>query len=98
MLARRQVVNVTDAESLEGIPEEKRDAEAQNLADYLGDPAPFTVLILEAKQLDQRTKFAKMLLEQALVVAAELPEEPQERARTATMLAGEIARKQDCVI
>jgi DNA polymerase III subunit delta len=91
MLARRQVVIVSDVEALEDMPEQKRDAEIKDLADYFAGPAPFTVLILEAKELDQRTRFAKMLLEQALVVAAELPEEPHERASTAAMLAGQMA-------
>ena len=92
MLARRQVVIVTEVEALEQMPETKREAEVQDLATYFAGPAPFTVLILEAKELDQRTRFAKMLLEQALVVAAELPEDPQERARMVAMLAGQMAR------
>ena len=98
MLARRQVVIVTDLDALEGTPEEKREAETRNLADYLADPAPFTILILESKELDQRTRFAKMLLEQTLVLAAELPEDPQERVRSAAMMAAQIARKRDSSI
>lgn len=98
MLARRQVVIVTDLDALEGTPEEKREAETRNLADYLADPAPFTILILESKELDHRTRFAKMLLEQTLVLAAELPEDPQERVRTAAMMAAQIARKRDSSI
>jgi DNA polymerase-3 subunit delta len=98
MLALRQVVIVTQVEALEQMPEERREAETQNLADYLTDPAPFTVLILEAGELDQRTKFAKLLLEKVLVVAAELPEDPHERARTAAMLASQMARERNSVI
>lgn len=98
MLARRQVVIVTDLDALEGTPEEKREAETRDLADYLADPAPFTILILESKELDQRTRFAKMLLEQTLVLAAELPEDPRERVRTAAMMAAQIARKRDSSI
>ena len=98
MLARRQAVIVTDVEALEQMPEERRQTEVQNLADYFANPAPFTVLILEARELDQRTRFSKMLLEQALVVAAELPEDPQERARTAAMLAIQMARDQNSTI
>ena len=98
MLARRQVVVITDAEEVERMPEEKREAETQDLADYFAHPAPFTVLILEAKELDQRIKFAKMLLEDALVVAAELPEDPRERTRTAATLAGQMARARNSVI
>ena len=98
MLARRQVVIVTGVEELEGPQQEKRESETQNLADYFADPAPFTVLILEAKELDQRTRFAKMLLERTLVVAAELPADPRERARTAATLAGQMARNRDSAI
>jgi DNA polymerase III subunit delta len=94
MLARRQVVIVTQLEAFEQMPEERRQAETQDLTDYLADPAPFTVLILEAGELDQRTKLAKLLLEKALVVAAELPEDPHERARTAAMISGQMAREQ----
>lgn len=98
MLARRQVVIVSEVEALEQMPEERREAETQNLAHYFADPAPFTVLILEASALDQRTRFAKMLLENALVLAAELPDDPQERARTAARLAGQMARDRNAAM
>ena len=98
MLARRQVVIVTEVEELERTSEEKREAETRSLAEYFADPAPFTVLIFEAKELDQRTRFAKMLQEQMLVVVAQLPEDPRERARTAGMLAGQMARHRDSAI
>ena len=64
----------------------------------MGKALAFTVLILEAGELDQRTKFAKLLLEKVLVVAAELPEDPHERARTAAMLASQMARERNSVI
>ena len=98
MLARRQIVIVTQVEALEHMAEKRREAETQDMAGYLSDPAPFTVLILEAGELDQRTKLAKLLLEKALVVAAELPEDPHERARTAAMLAGQMARERNSAI
>jgi DNA polymerase-3 subunit delta len=94
MLARRQVVIVTEVEEVEKLGDKKREAEIENLTEYFTDPAPFTVLILEATVLDQRTRFTKMLLEQALVVAAELPEEPHERARMAATLAVQMAGDQ----
>jgi DNA polymerase-3 subunit delta len=94
MLARRQVVIVTELEAVEKMAEEKREAETVGLSEYFADPAPFTVLVFEARELDQRTKFAKMLLEQMLVLSAELPEDPHERARTAAMLAVQMARDQ----
>jgi DNA polymerase III delta subunit len=95
MLVRRQVVIVSEVEAVEKMPEGKREAEAQNLGEYFANPAPFTVLILEGKELDQRTKLAKMLLGQAFVVAAELPEEPAERLRMAATLAAQMARGQN---
>ena len=95
MLARRQVVIVSDLEAVEKMAEEKREAQAQNLGEYFADPAPFTVLLLEAKELDQRTKFAKLLLEQALVVAVELPEDPYERQRAAATQALQMALHQN---
>jgi|SRR5690348_6986799 len=95
MLAPRQVVIVTGVEAVEKMPEARREPQAQNLGEYFADPAPFTVLILEAKELDQRTKFAKMLLDQALVVAAELPADPHERVRMAATLATQMARDQN---
>jgi DNA polymerase III subunit delta len=99
MLAQRQVVIVSEIEALEEMPDEKRDAETKDLAEYLANPAPFTVLVLEAGHLDQRTKFAKMLVEGALVLAAGLPEDPQERARVsaglATRMAGELNTSMD---
>jgi DNA polymerase III subunit delta len=98
MLARRQLVIVTELESVEQMPERERDAEIQNLTDYFKDPAPFTVLILEANQLDQRMKFARMLSEQALVLAAELPEDPRERSRLAATLASQMARDRNSAI
>jgi DNA polymerase III subunit delta len=98
MLARRQVVIVSDLESVEEMPDRERDAEIQNLGDYFKDPAPFTVLILEANHLDQRMKFARMLSEQALVLAAELPEDPRERSRLAATLASQMARDRNSAI
>jgi DNA polymerase-3 subunit delta len=93
MLAQRQVVIVSEIEALEQMPDEKRDTESKDLAEYLANPAPFTVMVLEAGHLDHRTKFAKMLVESALVLAAELPEDPQERARVSSGMAIQMARE-----
>jgi len=38
------------------------------LGAYLEDPAPFTVLVVEATGLDQRMKLGKLLAEKTLVV------------------------------
>jgi DNA polymerase-3 subunit delta len=78
---------------------EKEDATSKSrkgdvteaLREYLESPAPFTVLVLEASELDRRTKLAKLLLEQVPVVAAELPEDAGERLRIATQMAKRMA-------
>jgi DNA polymerase III subunit delta len=98
MLARRQVVIIRDLEALEHFPDDRRDAAVETLTAYLADPAPFTLLILEAAALDQRMKLAKILFEKVLVVAAELPADPQARADAAAMLAQQMAREHQATL
>jgi DNA polymerase-3 subunit delta len=94
MLAPRQVVFVQDLEALDKLDERSRDAAVDRLAAYLGDPAPFTLLVFEAAQLDQRMRLFKSLSEKLSVVALALPEEPEERLRAAAghaiRMAGEL--------
>jgi len=92
MLARRQAVIITGLEAVEEQADKKRDAQIEDLTAYLDDPAPFTVLVLEAAALDQRMKLSKLLTQKALVVSAELPENPEERLRMAASLAVQMAR------
>lgn len=68
-----------------------RDKAIASLAEYLEDPAPFTTLVFEAAQLDQRMRLAKLLHEKALVVATRLEEGPASEA-TAVALARRMAR------
>jgi DNA polymerase III subunit delta len=68
MLARRQVIVVEDVESVEKLGEKSRERIIEALEKYLSAPAPFTVLVLEASDLDGRQKFRKLLAEKALVV------------------------------
>jgi len=89
MLAPRQVVFVEDLEALETLDERRRDAALDGLLAYLDDPAPFTLLVLEAAQLDQRMRLFKTLREKLPVVALALPEELEERLEAA---AGHAAR------
>jgi len=98
MLAQRQVVIVTGLEAVEEMAEKPREAAIADLGKYLDDPAPFTVLVLEAAHLDQRMKVAKLLVAKAVVVAAEMPEDPQERVRCAAGLAAQMARDQRAVM
>jgi DNA polymerase III subunit delta len=93
MLARRQVVVITSLEAVEEQAEKKRDAQVDDLTAYLDDPAPFTVLVLEATKLDQRMKLGKLLAAKAMVVAAELPENGEARLRMAGSLAVQMARE-----
>jgi DNA polymerase III subunit delta len=68
MLAPRQVIVVEDVESVEKLGEKSRDEIIEALDKYLSSPAPFTVLLLEASELDGRQKFRKLLGEKALIV------------------------------
>ena len=68
MLSPVQVVFLEDAEAIEGLGEKNRDAAVDLLSAYLANPAPFTVLVIEATQLDQRMKWGKLLADKALVV------------------------------
>jgi DNA polymerase III subunit delta len=68
MLAPRQVIVVEDVESVEKLGEKSREEIIEALEKYLNSPAPFTVLVLEASELDGRQKFRKLLGEKALVV------------------------------
>src|SRR5882762_4605280 len=68
MLSPQQVVFLEEAEAIEEFAEKKRDEAVEQLEAYLADPAPFTVLVIEASHLDQRMKLAKLLTEKALLV------------------------------
>lgn len=86
MLAPRQVIVVEDVESVEKLGEKSRDEIIEALEKYLKSPAPFTVLVLEASELDGRQKFRKLLGEKALVVELTIGGE------SATVLAAQMAK------
>ena len=94
MLSPVQVVFLEDAEAIEGLGEKNRDAAVDLLTAYLEDPAPFTVLVVEATQLDQRMKWGKLLAEKALVVECGLGENLNERQAAAIALARAMAKEQ----
>jgi DNA polymerase-3 subunit delta len=96
MLAKRQVIVYSELEAIEPAAESKskKGDPSDVLREYLESPAPFTVLVLEAAKLDQRTKLAKLLMEDVPVVAAELPDDPDERLRIATRLTKQLAARQ----
>ncbi len=91
MLARRQVVVVSEVDAIEHLSDDDWDAAIAALAAYLADPAPFTVLLLEAGVLDQRMKLSKMLFEKVIVVEAELPQDPKARTGMAAIMAEQMA-------
>jgi DNA polymerase III delta subunit len=86
MLSPRQVVIVEDAESIERLGEKSREKILGALANYLESPAPYTVLVFEARDLDGRQRFHKLLAEKALIVQLTIGDE------SAAMLAMEMAR------
>jgi DNA polymerase-3 subunit delta len=94
MLSPVQVVFLEDAEAIESLGEKNRDEAVELLTAYLKDPAPFTVLVVEATQLDQRMKWGKLLMEKALVVKCGLGENLNERQAAAVALARAIAKEQ----
>ena len=94
MLSPVQVIFLEDAEAIESLGEKNRDEAVELLTAYLKDPAPFTVLVIEATQLDQRMKWGKLLAEKALVVECGLGENLNERQAAAVALARAIAKEQ----
>ena len=95
MLAPRQVVFLEEVEAIESLGEKNRDAAVELLEAYFGNPAPFTVLVLEATALDQRMKLAKLLMEKSLVVEVSLGDKPEERLAAAVVLAKSMAKEQN---
>src|SRR5882724_8494676 len=94
MLSPQQVVFLEDAETIEKMGEKNREEAMASLDAYLGNPAPFTVLVIEATALDQRMKLGKLLAEKALVVECGLGDNAGERQAAAVALARAIGREQ----
>jgi DNA polymerase-3 subunit delta len=94
MLSAQQAVFLEDAEAIEKLGEKNRVEAVAQLEAYLADPAPFTVLVIEATALDQRMKLGKMLTERTLVVDCKLGEQPEARLNAAVALARVIAKEQ----
>jgi DNA polymerase III subunit delta len=87
MLSPRQVVIVEDADSIERLGEKSREKILDALAGYLESPAPYTVLVFEAGDLDGRQRFYKLLAEKALIVQLTIGDE------SAALLAVQLARE-----
>ena len=91
MLSPQQVVFLEDVEAIEKFGDKNREETVGQLEKYLGDPAPFTVLVMEAARLDERMKLAKILALKSLVVEVGLGENPQQRQAAAVMMAESVA-------
>src|SRR3989442_466211 len=94
MLSPQQVVFLEDAETIEKMGKQNREEAMASLDAYLGNPAPFTVLVVEATSLDQRMKLGKLLAEETLVVECGLGENAGERQAAAVALARAIGKEQ----
>jgi DNA polymerase-3 subunit delta len=94
MLSLRQVVFLEDAEAIEKLGEKNREEAVASLDAYLENPAPFSVLVVEASGLDQRMKLGKLLGEKTLVVECGLGENLGERQAAAVALARAIGKEQ----
>jgi DNA polymerase III subunit delta len=93
MLSPQQVVFLEEAEAIEKLGEKNREEAVAQLDAYLDDPAPFTVLVVEATGLDQRMKLGKLLAEKTLVVECGLGENAGERQAAAVSLARALAKE-----
>jgi DNA polymerase-3 subunit delta len=94
MLSPQQVVFLEDVEAIEKLGEKNRDEAVEQLSAYLEDPAPFTVLVVEATGLDQRMKLGKLLADKALVVECGLGENAGDRQAAAVALARAMGKEQ----
>ena len=94
MLSPQQLVFLEDAEAIEKLSEKARDEAVKAIERYLGNPASFTVLVIEANGLDQRMRLARVLLEKALVVEVGLGENADERVAAAAVLAKSLAKEE----
>ena len=93
MLSPQQVVFLEEAEAIEKLGEKNREEGVAQLEAYLVDPAPFTVLVLEAQALDQRMKLGKLLAEKTLVVEVGIGDNPSERQAAAVALGRTLAEE-----
>lgn len=94
MLTKQQLVFLEEAEAIEKLGEKAREEAMESLMAYLVDPAPFTVLVIEAEKLDMRMQLGKKLSELALVVEVGLGERVEDRTAAAVELGKALAREQ----
>jgi DNA polymerase-3 subunit delta len=93
MLAKQQVVFLEEAEAIEKLGEKAREEAVETLVAYLDNPAPFTVLVIEAEKLDMRMQLGKKLADLTLVVEVGLGERMDDRIEAAVGLAKVLAKE-----
>lgn len=93
MLAQRQVIFVEDVSSIDRMGDKRRDEVVKLFTDYFEEPAPFTVIVFEAKSLDARLKFTKLLVDKATLVELEVTTEAA--AALAEQMAADLGAKID---
>lgn len=94
MLAKHQVVFLEEAEAIEKLGEKAKDEAVESLMAYLQNPAPFSILVIEAERLDMRMQLGKKLSELALVVEVGLGERVEERIGAAVGLGKALGKEQ----
>ena len=94
MLSPQQVVFLEEAEAIDKLGEKAREEAVKTLEAYLKNPAPFTVLVIEASALDQRMRLAKLLMEKTLMVEVGLGDDLDQRIAVAAVLARSLAKEQ----
>ncbi|HEY4978993.1 MAG TPA: DNA polymerase III subunit delta [Candidatus Acidoferrum sp.] len=91
MLSPRQVVFLEEAEAIEVLGEKNRKETVEGILAYLKDPAPFTVLVIEAAKLDMRMQLGKNLAEEILVVEVGTGDNPEAKIAGAAKVARSLA-------
>jgi DNA polymerase-3 subunit delta len=94
MLSSQQVIFLEEAEAIEKFGEKAREEAIEDIEAYLGDPAPFTILVIEAAKLDMRMLLGKKLADLALVVEVGLGDKEEDRLGAAEALAKALAHEQ----
>jgi len=72
MLSPQQVLILEEVEALDELGDDARDEAVESFESYLANPAPFTMLVLQATELDARKKLYKLLSDRAVTVALEM--------------------------
>ncbi|MGB2627477.1 MAG: DNA polymerase III subunit delta [Candidatus Acidiferrum sp.] len=93
MLSPRQLVFLEDAEIIDSLAEKTRKETVESILAYLNDPAPFTVLVVEAAKLDMRMQLGKNLAEEALVVEVGSSDDAGARLAAAVGMAAGLAKE-----